>query len=157
MPVTPTTIGEEFFVEVWMDVLDYPGYTLNGGVPTLKSGQMGITFDATVLTPIKTGGPIPLQKYAWNINSMFDDYGSKPAEGYPNPGDLRFVSYTTSAPGMDPSYYGGMPLHMWDLKFLYNGGDIEITWQDADKTTPVAPNVLGGNKREDSYLLDCLG
>ena len=148
MPETMPAIGEEFFVEVWMDVLDYPGYTLNGGDPTLKSGQMGVTFDEAVITPIKTGGPVPLQKYAWNINAMFADYDAKPAEGYPNPGDLRFVSYTVLGPGMDPVFYGGLPLHMWDLKFMYNGGDIEISWQDTDKTTKVAPNVSGGTKEK---------
>ena len=148
MPETMPAIGEEFFVEVWMDVLDYPGYTLNGGDPTLKSGQMGVTFDEAVITPIKTGGPVPLQKYAWNINAMFADYDAKPAEGYPNPGDLRFVSYTVLGPGMDPVFYGGLPLHMWDLKFMYNGGDIEISWQDTDKTTKVAPNVAGGTKEK---------
>ena len=146
MPATPPNVGDDFFVEIWMDVLDYPGYPLNGGVPTLKSGQMGVNFDAAVLTPIKTGGPVPLQKYAWNINQMFADYSAKPAEGYPNPGDLRFVSYTTSAPGMDPSFYGGIPMHMWDLKFHYNGGTIALTWQDANKMIPAGPNIAGGTK-----------
>jgi len=147
MPDTPPNVGEEFLVGVWFDVLEYPGYPTQAE-PTLKSGQMGVTYDPAVLTPVKTGGPPPLQKYAWNLNGMFTDYAAVPAEALPTPGDLRFVSFTTLAPGMDPSFYGDEPFHMWDLKFLYNGGDIEISWQDADKTTPVAPNISGGTKEK---------
>jgi len=147
MPETPPAVGEDFFVEVWMDVLEYPGYPIQTE-PTLKSGQMGITYDPAVLTPIKTGGAPPLQKYAWNLNGMFTDYGAVPAEALPTPGDLRFVSFTTLEPGMDPSFYGDEPFLMWELKFNYLGGDIEISWQDADKTTPVAPNISGGTKEK---------
>jgi len=147
MPDTPPNVGEEFLVGVWFDVLEYPGYPIQTE-PTLKSGQMGVTYDPAVLTPVKTGGAPPLQKYAWNLNAMFTDYGAVPAEALPTPGDLRFVSFTTLTPGMDPSFYGDEPFHMWDLKFLYNGGDIEISWQDADKTTPVAPNISGGTKEK---------
>jgi hypothetical protein len=147
MPDTPPNVGEEFLVGVWFDVLEYPGYPIQTE-PTLKSGQMGVTYDPAVLTPVKTGGPPALQKYAWNLNAMFTDYAAVPAEALPTPGDLRFVSFTTLAPGMDPSFYGDEPFHMWDLKFLYNGGDIEISWQDADKTTPVAPNITGGTKEK---------
>ena len=133
VPVPPSTIGDEFFVEIWIDVLDYPGYTANPPTqyPTLKSGQLGVWFDPAVLTPLKTPGPEPLQKYAWNVNQMFTDYTAIPSEGYPSPGDLRFVSYTLAAPGMDILYYGSIPFHIWDLKFLYNGGDITIELQNA--------------------------
>lgn len=135
--------GEEFFVEIWCTNLEYPGYTLNGGVPTLKSGQMGLSFDPNALTPIKTDGPPPLQKYAWNLNQMFIDYGAVPGELYANPGDLRFVSFTTYAPGMDLSFYGGAPFHLWDLKFLYSesGGNLNIWFQDTDKKTKVDYNL----------------
>lgn len=143
MPEVLPNIGEEFYVEVWMDVLEYPGYTLNDGVPTLAAGQMGVSFDEAVITPVKTAGPPALQTYAHNMNSMFSDYNAVPAEGYPNPGDLRFVSYTTFAPGMDPSFYGGMPFHMWDLQFIYNGGDIEILWQTEEIITAGELSLTG--------------
>ena len=149
MPATPPNPGEEFFVDVWMDVLDYPGYPVQAE-PTLKSGQMGVTYDPAILTPVKTGGPIPLQKYAWNLNGMFTDYGAVPAEALPAPGDLRFVSFTTVAPGMDPSFYGDEPFLMWQLRFLYDagGGPIEISWQESDKTVSLDANVAGGVKEK---------
>lgn len=127
---SPQFIGDEFFIELWMDVLEYPDYPYNEGVPTLHSGFIGIEFDPAVMTPIKTDGPIPLQRWAWNMNQMFDDNTSIPAEGYPSPGDLRFVIYGTSVGGMDPFLYGGMPFHLWDLKFIYNGGNIILDYQD---------------------------
>jgi len=149
MPATAPNPGEQFTVGVWMDVLDYPGYPVQA-LPTLKSGQMNVLFDADVLTPIKTGGPPALQKYAWNLNAMFSDYAAVPIEGYPNPGDLRFVSFTTFAPGMDPDFYGGIPMLMFELVFEYNaaGGDIVITWSEEDKTTKTNPNLSGGVKEK---------
>jgi hypothetical protein len=148
-PATPPTPGAEFFVNVWMDVLEYPGYPVQLE-PTLKSGQMGVTYDPAVLTPVKTAGPPALQKYAWNLEQMFTDYGAVPAEALPAPGDLRFVSFTTLAPGMDPSFYGGIPMLMWQLRFLYDagGGPIDISWQTTDKTTPVDVNLSGGIKEK---------
>lgn len=130
MPDGEIAPGQEFFVGLWIDTLIYPS-----GVPNLKSGVMGISFDGTILTPIKTGGPPPLQRYAWNMNPMFADYNCIPAEGYPGPGDLRFIIYGTTPGGMDPFLYGGMPFHIWDLKFIYNGGDIIISWQEENKST----------------------
>jgi len=127
---SPQFIGDEFFIELWMDVLEYPDYPYNGGVPTIHNGFIGIEFDPAVMTPIKTDGPIPLQRWAWNMNQMFDDYYSIPLEGYPNPGDLRFVIYGNTVGGMDPFLYGGMPFHLWDLKFIYNGGNIILDYQD---------------------------
>jgi len=127
---SPQFIGDEFFIELWMDVLEYPDYPYNGGVPTLHSGFTGIEFDPAVMTPIKTDGLPPEQSWAWNLNQMFADYNCIPAEGYPNPGDLRFVIYGTTPGGMDPFLYGGMPFHLWDLKFIYNGGNIILDFQE---------------------------
>ena len=128
MPATPPNPGEDFMVSIMLDVLDYPGYPLNGGIPTLKSGQMGINFDPAVLTPLMTVPPPPPPKWYFNLNQMFVDYSASPAAAYPFPGDLRFVSYTTFAPGMDPSLYGTgtLPMKLWDIKFNYIGGDINI-------------------------------
>jgi len=158
MPATPPNPGEDFFVGMYMDVLLYPGYdsnAVNGFLPTLKSGQIGITFDPAVLVALETD-PLPFPPFStfWyhNLHGMFSGYNADPAANLPNPGDLRFVSYTTMLQGMDPDYYGfvsgSAPLLMWELKFNYIGGDIAISFQDADKMTAVEPNLSGGVKEK---------
>ena len=134
MPTTPLP-GEDFFVEFWLDELTY-------SPATMKSAQIFLEFDEAVLLPVSTGPPF--FRYWYDLNQMFVDYSAQPANSYPNPGDLRYVFFTTVAPGIDPQWYGGVPIKLWDIKFHYNGGDLNIQFGTTPKLEPVSPFVAGG-------------
>jgi len=142
MPATMPAIGEEFFVEVWLDVLEYPGYSY--GEPSIKSGQIGIVYDPAVLTLIQQPPPPPPpNNWYWNMHQMFVDYGVFPTADYA-PGDLRIVIFYGSEPGFETQYYG-MPggMKFWDLKFVYHGGIITIEFGDED----IVKKVEGQNPK----------
>ena len=140
MPATMPNMGEDFFVEVWLDVLEHPSIT-----PDIFTGQLGVNFDAAVLTPLKTAGPIPLQRYYWNKSQMFTDYGASLLEALAGPGDYRLVINYGSVPGMDPSFYGDEPFHMFDLKYTYNTADpINIEWGKFPSYDKINDEPIGG-------------
>lgn len=151
-PATPPAPGDDFFVGIYIDAMDYPGYIYNGGVPTLKSAQIGIVYDPAVFTPLQTVPPPPPPKWFFNLNQMFVDYAATPAANLPAPGDLRFVYYTTFAPGMDPTFYGfenGVtPIKLWDLKFHYIGGTGTIDFGTISTMVKVSPDLAGGTLKE---------
>ncbi len=135
--------GDDFLVNVWLDELSYP--TSPDGVSSIKSAALMLDFDANVMTLLKTSGPPPTQKWYWNLSQMLTDYGSAPYV-YNNPGgDLRAIFYTTTAPGIDPQWYGGTPIRLWDYKFHYDGGGpITITWGTTAKLVPQPGSEIGG-------------
>lgn len=141
MPATPPNVGEQFFVGVWLDVMEFPG-----GDPTILSGLFAWEFDPAVLTPISTGPPF--NRWFHNQSQMFIDYGALPVSNYPNPGDLRVFFATGQLIGFDPSFYGFVSgvssWKFWDLKFTYLGGDIEITWGLTPSLKPVIGEQYGG-------------
>jgi len=137
MPAVAPNPGEDFFVELWLDVLDYPA-----GVETMKSCQIGLEYDEANVVAVSTGPPF--NRHYYNHNQMFIDYGAPIADNVPNPGDLRYVFYTTVAPGLDPSFYGGIPMKLWDIKFNYVGGDISISFSEENALKSVEPFSTGG-------------
>jgi len=144
----PTTIGETFYVGVWLDVLEYPGYAF--GEPTIKSGQIGIVYDPLVLLPLQTPIPPPPPKWFHNLNQMFVDYGASPTANLNGDGDLRFVNFYGSEPGFETQYYG-MPggMKFWDLQFEYLGGNITLEFGDED----IVKKVEGQNPKTPGGIL----
>jgi hypothetical protein len=142
--------GDDFLVGVWVTGLDYPG-SPNGS--TIKSAQLMLEYDDAIISPIKTSGPPPVQKWYWNVSQMLTDYDAKPACNVPNPGDLRAVFYTMTAPGIDPQWYGGIPVRLWDYKFHYNScGDLNIQWGTTKKLVAQPGSDIGG-KLEKAYTM----
>jgi hypothetical protein len=88
MPATAPAIGEDFYVGVWLDELDWPADQ------TIWSALFAFEFDPAVLTALSTG--VPFNRWYHNQSGMFIDYGSLPNSSNPNPGDVRVLCYGRS-------------------------------------------------------------
>ncbi len=120
---TPPNIGDEFLVELWLDEL-----SCDGELALISSSFVGIEYNPDAVSVIH--GPVPYFLLYWNLCEMINDscgiYGN-----VPYPGDLRYLYNHVYSPGINPESYGGTPMRLWDIKFVYNGGDAAIVFNNA--------------------------
>ncbi len=102
MPATAPAIGEDFFVGVWLDELDWPADQ------TIWSALFAWEFDPAVLTALSTGGP-PFNRMYHNLNRCLLIIVNS-SRSNPNPGDVRVFFMQPLPMVLTQVYYGGMPL-----------------------------------------------